>query len=192
MAGVLATGRFLRILTAMSLVHFQRMEVDLAVLEVGFGGTSRTRPTSLRRWSRSSPRSVSTILKCWATRSRKSRQEAGIIKPYGLAVGVPRTAGRLDGVREVCVAQQNPNCVRWPPEMVVGSRSPATGGGAFLICIVWLGSNRYSALEIRWPGPIKSSMPPPPSPLRQLQGQGLPTSVDGIRQGEAGAMGRDD
>jgi dihydrofolate synthase / folylpolyglutamate synthase len=50
MAGVRRYRTFFEILTAMALVHFQRMHVDLAVLEVGLGGRLDLIPPWRSHW----------------------------------------------------------------------------------------------------------------------------------------------
>ena len=136
---------------------------------------------SLRRWSRSSPRSVSTILKCSATRSPRSPAKAGIIKPYGLAVVAPQRPEALTVLREVCVAQHaRLHDVaaewRWQP------LSCGWEGSVFDLHRGW--ERSYPALEIPLAGPHQVlNAATAVATAEQLQGQGLPISVDGIRQG---------
>jgi dihydrofolate synthase / folylpolyglutamate synthase len=180
MAGVRRYRTFFEILTAMALVHFQRMHVDLAVLEVGLGGrldaTNVTTPLA----------SVITSISFDHTEvlgdtiPKIAREKAGIIKPYGLAVVAPQQPEALTVIREVCAAQ-NARLFdvakewRWQPLSYGWEGSVFDLHGA---------ARSYPALEIPLPGPHQLlNAATAVATAELLQAQGLPISVDAIRVG---------
>jgi dihydrofolate synthase / folylpolyglutamate synthase len=180
MAGVRRYRTFFEILTAMALVHFQRMAVDLAVLEVGLGGrldaTNVTTPLA----------SVITSISFDHTEvlgdtiPKIAREKAGIIKPYGLAVMAPQQPEALTVIRQVCEAQHArlldvAKEWRWQP------LSYGCKGSVFDLH----GQARsYPALEIPLAGPHQLvNAATAIATAEQLQAQGLPISEAAIRQG---------
>jgi dihydrofolate synthase/folylpolyglutamate synthase len=180
MAGVRRYRTFFEILTAMALVHFERMHVELAVLEVGLGGrldaTNVTTPLA----------SVITSISFDHTEvlgdtiPKIAREKAGIIKPYGLAVMAPQQPEALTVIREVCEAQHArlldvAKEWRWQP------LSYGCQGSVFDLH----GEARsYPALEIPLAGPHQLlNAATAITTAEQLQAQGLPISEAAIRQG---------
>jgi dihydrofolate synthase / folylpolyglutamate synthase len=180
MAGVRRYRTFFEILTAMALVHFQRMHVDLAVLEVGLGGrldaTNVTTPLA----------SVITSISFDHTEvlgdtiPKIAREKAGIIKPYGLAVVAPQQPEALTLIREVCAAQ-NARLFdvakewRWQPLSYGWEGSVFDLHGA---------ARSYPALEIPLAGPHQLlNAATAVATAELLQAQGLPISADAIRVG---------
>jgi dihydrofolate synthase / folylpolyglutamate synthase len=166
MAGVRRYRTFFEILTAMALVHFQRMEVELAVLEVGLGG-------------RLDATNVATPLVSVLT-PKIAREKAGIIKPHGLAVVAPQRPEALTVIRAVCEAQHARLhdvaaewC--WQPLSYSWERSVFDLHGE---------ARSYPALEIPLAGPHQIlNAATAIATAEQLREQGLPISPEGIRQG---------
>jgi dihydrofolate synthase / folylpolyglutamate synthase len=180
MAGVRRFRTFFEILTAMALVHFERVGVDLAVLEVGLGGRLDATNVATPLVSVITSISLDHTEVLGDTIPKIAREKAGIIKPHGLAVVAPQRPDALTVIHEACLAQgarllDVSRELRWQP----------------LSC-TWEGSifdlegtvRTYPALEIPLAGPHQLlNAATAIATAEQLQTQGLPISVDGIRQG---------
>jgi dihydrofolate synthase/folylpolyglutamate synthase len=105
MAGVRRFRTFFEILTAMALVHFQRVGVDLAVLEVGLGGRLDATNVATPLVSVITSISLDHTEVLGDTIPKIAREKAGIIKPHGLTVVAPQRPEALAVIREVCLAQ---------------------------------------------------------------------------------------
>src|SRR5919108_1972798 len=105
MAGVRRFRTFFEILTAMALVHFERVGVDLAVLEVGLGGRLDATNVATPLVSVITSISLDHTEVLGDTIPQIAREKAGIIKPHGLAVVAPQRSEALAIIREVCGAQ---------------------------------------------------------------------------------------
>ena len=182
MAGVRRYRTFFEILTAMALVHFQRMEVDLAVLEVGLGGRLDATNIATPLVSVITSISLDHTEVLGDTIPKIAREKAGIIKPYGLAVVAPQRQDALTVFREVCVAQ-HARLHEVAAEWCWQPLSCNWRGSVFDLHSV-AGERSYPALEIPLAGPHQIlNAATAIATAEQLQGQGLPISVDGIRQG---------
>jgi dihydrofolate synthase / folylpolyglutamate synthase len=180
MAGVRRFRTFFEILTAMALVHFQRLGVDLAVLEVGMGGRLDATNVATPLVSVITPISFDHTEVLGDTIPKIAREKAGIIKPHGLAVVAPQRAEALTVIREVCLARgarllDVAQELRWHP-----------------LHYSWEGSvfdlddvvRSYSMLEVPLAGPHQlMNAATAIATAEQLQAQGLCISVDGIRRG---------
>jgi dihydrofolate synthase/folylpolyglutamate synthase len=180
MAGVRRYRTFFEILTAMALVHFQRMEVDLAVLEVGLGGRLDATNVATPLVSVITSISLDHTEVLGDTIAKIAREKAGIIKPNGLAVVAPQRQEALTVIHEVCVARQ------------ARLHDVATEWCWQSLAYGWEGSvfdlhgevRSYPALEIPLAGPHQIlNAATAIATAEQLQVQGLPMSTDGIRQG---------
>jgi dihydrofolate synthase/folylpolyglutamate synthase len=182
MAGVRRYRTFFEILTAMALVHFQRIGVELAVLEVGLGGRLDATNVATPLVSVITSISLDHTEVLGDTIPKIAREKAGIIKPYGLAVVAPLRPEALTVIREVCVAQQaRLHDVtaewRWQP------RSCDWRGSVFDLQHA-AGERWYPALEIPLAGPHQLlNAVTAIATAEQLRGQGLSIALDGIRQG---------
>src|SRR5687767_7921354 len=121
MAGVRRFRTFFEILTAMALVHFQRLGVDLAILEVGLGGRLDATNVATPLVSVITPISFDHTEVLGDTIPKIAREKAGIIKPHGVAVVAPQRPEALTVMREVCFAQDARLVdvaakVRWTPQ----------------------------------------------------------------------------
>jgi dihydrofolate synthase/folylpolyglutamate synthase len=180
MAGVRRYRTFFEILTAMALVHFQRIKVDLAVLEVGLGGRVDATNVATPLVSVITSISFDHTEVLGDTIPKIAREKAGIIKPYGIAVVAPQGPEALTVIREVCEAQNaRLHDVaaewRWQPLSYGWERSVFDLHGV---------ARSYPALEIPLAGPHQIlNAATAIATAEQLQMQGLPISVDGIRQG---------
>jgi dihydrofolate synthase / folylpolyglutamate synthase len=180
MAGVRRFRTFFEILTAMALVYFQRVGVDLAVLEVGLGGRLDATNVATPLVSVLTSISLDHTEVLGDTIPQIAREKAGIIKPHGLTVVAPQGPEALAVIREVCAAQDArlldvSQQIRWRP----------------LSCS-WEGSvfdlespvRTYPGLEIPLAGPHQLlNAATAVATAEQLQTQGLPISVEGMRQG---------
>ncbi|RPH75151.1 MAG: bifunctional folylpolyglutamate synthase/dihydrofolate synthase, partial [Candidatus Rokuibacteriota bacterium] len=180
MAGVRRFRTFFEILTAMAFVHFLRVGVDLAVLEVGLGGGLDATNVSLPLVSVITSISFDHTEVLGDTIPKIARHKAGIIKPQGLAVVAPQRPEALTVFREVCLAQGarlidvarelhwRPLSYRWD-----GSVFDLDGG-----------VRSYPNLELPLAGPHQLlNAATAIATAEQLQAQGLPISADGVRQG---------
>jgi dihydrofolate synthase/folylpolyglutamate synthase len=180
MAGVRRYRTFFEILTAMALVHFQRMEVELAVLEVGLGGRLDATNVATPLVSVITSISLDHTEVLGDTISKIAREKAGIIKPYGLVVVAPQRPEALTVIRAVCEAQHaRLHDVaaewRWQPLSCSWERSVFDLHGE---------ARSYPALEIPLAGPHQMlNAATAIATAEQLRGQGLPISPEGIRQG---------
>jgi dihydrofolate synthase / folylpolyglutamate synthase len=180
MAGVRRYRTFFEILTAMALVHFQRMEVELAVLEVGLGGRLDATNVATPLVSVITSISLDHTEVLGDTIPKIAREKAGIIKPYGLAVVAPQRPEALTVIRAVCEAQHaRLHDVaaewRWQPLSYSWERSVFDLHGE---------ARSYPALEIPLAGPHQMlNAATAIATAEQLRGQGLPISPEGIRQG---------
>ena len=180
MAGVRRYRTFFEILTAMALVYFQRAEVDLAVLEVGLGGRLDATIVATRLVSVITSICLDNTEVLGDTIPKIAREKAGIIKPYGLAVVAPQRPEALTVIREVCVTQDArlhdiAAEWRWQP------LSYGWEGSVFDLHGV---ARSYPALEIPLAGPHQIlNATTAIATAEQLQAQGLPIAIDGIRQG---------
>jgi dihydrofolate synthase/folylpolyglutamate synthase len=182
MAGVRRYRTFFEILTAMALVHFQRMGVDLAVLEVGLGGRLDATNVATPLVSVITSISLDHTEVLGDTIPKIAREKAGIIKPNGLAVVAPQPQDALTVLREVCRAQQaRLHAVStewcWQP------RSCDWQGSVFDLQST-SGERSYPALEIPLAGPHQIlNAATAIATAEQLQRQSLPISADSIRWG---------
>jgi dihydrofolate synthase/folylpolyglutamate synthase len=180
MAGVRRFRTFFEILTAMALVHFQRVGVDLAVLEVGLGGRLDATNVATPLVSVITPISFDHTEVLGDTIAKIAREKAGIIKPHGLAVVAPQRPEALAVIRDVCMAQGaglidvsrelrwHPLQYRWDGSVVDLESRPRA----------------YPQLEVPLAGPHQLvNAATAIAAAEQLQVQGLPISVDGIRLG---------
>jgi dihydrofolate synthase/folylpolyglutamate synthase len=180
MAGVRRFRTFFEILTAMALVHFQRVGVDLAVLEVGMGGRLDATNVATPLVSVITSISFDHTEVLGDTIPKIAREKAGIIKPHGLAVVAPQRPEALAVIRDVCLAQgarliDVARELRWQP-----------------LSYSWEGSifnlhgraQSYPKLEIPLAGPHQLlNAATAIATAEELQTQGLPISVEGIRRG---------
>lgn len=180
MAGVRRYRTFFEILTAMALVHFQRMEVELAVLEVGLGGRLDATNVATPLVSVITSISLDHTEVLGDTIPKIAREKAGIIKPYGLAVVAPQRQEALTVIREVCVAQH----ARLHDVATEWRCQPLSYGWERSVFDLHGVARSYLALEIPLAGPHQMlNATTAIATAEQLQGQGLPISADGIRQG---------
>jgi dihydrofolate synthase / folylpolyglutamate synthase len=180
MAGVRRYRTFFEILTAMALVHFQRMEVELAVLEVGLGGRLDATNVATPLVSVITSISLDHTEVLGDTIPKIAREKAGIIKPYGLAVVAPQRQEALTVIREMCVAQH----ARLHDVAAEWSWRPLSFGWQGSVFDLHGEARSYPALEIPLAGPHQIlNAATAIATAEQLQGQGLPISVEGIRQG---------
>jgi dihydrofolate synthase/folylpolyglutamate synthase len=180
MAGVRRFRTFFEILTAMAFVHFQRMEVDLAVLEVGLGG--RLDATNVAAPSVSVITSISfdhtEVL--GDTIPKIAREKAGIIKPHGLAVVAPQRPEALTVIQDVCLAQ-SARLIDVARELHWRPLSYGWDGSVFDLDG---GVRSYPNLELPLAGLHQLlNAATAIATAEQLQAQGLPISADGIRRG---------
>jgi dihydrofolate synthase/folylpolyglutamate synthase len=179
-AGVRRFRTFFEILTAMALVHFQNVGVDLAVLEVGLGGRLDATNVAAPLVSVITSISLDHTEVLGDTIPQIAREKAGIIKPHGLTVVAPQQPEALEVVRDVCAVQgarlrDVSRDLRWRT----------------LSCS-WEGSifdlqspvRSYPTLEIPLAGQHQIlNAATAIATAEQLQMQGLPISVEGIRRG---------
>lgn len=180
MAGVRRFRTFFEILTAMALVHFQNIGVELAVLEVGLGGRLDATNVATPLVSVITSISLDHTEVLGDTIAQIAREKAGIIKPHGVTVVAPQRPEALQVIRQVCSVQgarllDVKQELRWRP----------------LSCS-WEGSvfdlqgpvRTYPALEIPLAGPHQLlNAATAIATTEQLQIQALPISVEGIRRG---------
>lgn len=180
MAGVRRFRTFFEILTAMALVHFQRVGVDLAVLEVGMGGRLDATNVATPLVSVITPIGFDHTDVLGDTIPKIAREKAGIIKPHGLAVVAPQRPEALVVIRDVCLAQHArlldvAQELRWQP------LSYSWEGSVFDLESA---ARAYPKLEIPLAGPHQLlNAATAIAAVEQLQTQGLPISVDSIRLG---------
>jgi dihydrofolate synthase/folylpolyglutamate synthase len=171
---------FFEILTAMALVHFQRTGVDLAVLEVGLGGRLDATNVATPLASVITSISLDHTEVLGDTIPKIAREKAGIIKPHGLAVVAPQRPEALTVIREVCVAQD----ARLHDVAVEWRWQPLSYGWEGSVFDLHGGGRSYPALEIPLAGPHQIlNATTAIATAEQLQAQGLPIAIDGIRQG---------
>ena len=180
MAGVRRYRTFFEILTAVALVHFQRMDVDLAVLEVGLGGRLDATNVTMPLVSVITSISLDHTEVLGDTIPQIAREKAGIIKPHGLAVTAPQRPEALTVIREVCEAQgarllDVAREWRW---------QPLTSGWEGSVFDLHGPSRSYPALELPLAGPYQLvNAATATATVEQLQTQGLPISAAAMRQG---------
>jgi dihydrofolate synthase / folylpolyglutamate synthase len=180
MAGVRRYRTFFEILTAMALVHFQHMEVDLAVLEVGLGGRLDATNVATPLVSVITSISLDHVEVLGDTIPKIAREKAGIIKPRGLAVVAPQCPEALTAIREVCVAQH----ARLHDVATEWAWQPLSYGWQGSIFDLHGVARSYPRLELPLAGPHQIlNAATAVATAEQLQAQGLPISVDAIRQG---------
>jgi dihydrofolate synthase/folylpolyglutamate synthase len=180
MADVRRFRTFFEILTAMALVHFQRVGVDVAVLEVGLGGRLDATNVATPLVSVITPISFDHTEVLGETIPQIAREKAGIIKPHGLVVMAPQRPDASAVIRDVCLAQgarlvDVASELRWRPWHCSweGSRFDLDGT-----------ARAYPNLAIPLAGPHQlPNAATAVATAEALQGQGLPISADGIRQG---------
>ena len=180
MAGVRRYRTFFEILTAMALVHFQHLGVDLAVLEVGLGGRLDATNVATPLVSVITSISLDHTEVLGDTLPKIAHEKAGIIKPNGLAVVAPQRPEALTVIRDVCMAQQArlhdvATEWHWQP------RSYSWEGSVFdLEGVV----QSYPAMEIPLAGPHQIlNAATAIATAEQLQAQGVPMCADDVRQG---------
>ncbi|MGH8060270.1 MAG: bifunctional folylpolyglutamate synthase/dihydrofolate synthase, partial [Candidatus Entotheonellia bacterium] len=106
--GLGATRRFrtfFEILTAMALIHFRAVGVDLAVLEVGLGGRLDATNVVTPLVSVITPISLDHTDLLGETIPLIAREKAGIIKAQGIAVVAPQPPEAMAVIQAVCAAQ---------------------------------------------------------------------------------------
>jgi dihydrofolate synthase / folylpolyglutamate synthase len=180
MAGIRRFRTFFEILTAMALQHFRERGVDLAVLEVGLGGrldaTNVVRPLA----SVITPVSFDHTEVLGDTIPAIAREKAGIIKSHGLAVVAPQRPEALAVFQEKCLAQQAhlvdvARDMRWRPLLCDWTSSQFDLEST---------ARAYPELEIPLAGPHQIlNAATAVAAAEQLQAQGLPISVEGVRRG---------
>jgi dihydrofolate synthase / folylpolyglutamate synthase len=154
--------------------------VDLAVLEVGLGGRLDATNVATPLVSVITSISLDHTEVLGDTIPKIAREKAGIIKPHGLAVVAPQRPEALTVIREVCVTQDArlhdiAAEWRWQP------LSYGWEGSVFDLHGV---ARSYPALEIPLAGPHQIlNAATAIATAEQLQAQGLPIAIDGIRQG---------
>jgi dihydrofolate synthase/folylpolyglutamate synthase len=180
MAGVRRFRTFFEILTAMALVHFQRVGVDLAVLEVGLGGRLDATNVATPLVSVITSISLDHTEVLGDTIPKIAREKAGIIKPHGLTVVAPQRPEALAVIREVCLAQgarlfDVSRELRWQP------LSCSWEGSVFDLGTP---TRTYSTMDIPLAGPHQIlNAATAIATAEHLQTHGVPISVDGIRRG---------
>ena len=180
MAGVRRYRTFFEILTAMALVYFQRAAVDLAVLEVGLGGRLDATNIATPLVSVITSISLDHTEVLGDTIPKIAREKAGIIKPHGLAVVAPQRPEALAIIREVCGAQH----ARLHDVAAEWSWRPLSYGWRGSVFDLHGVARAYPALEIPLAGAHQIlNAATAIAAAEQLQVQGLPITIDGIRQG---------
>ena len=180
MAGMRRYRTFFEILTAMALVHFQRMEVELAVLEVGLGGRLDATNVATPLVSVITSISLDHTEVLGDTIPKIAREKAGIIKPHGLAVVAPQRPEALTVIRAVCEAQH----ARLHDVAAEWSWRPLSFGWQGSVFDLHGVARSYPGLEIPLAGPHQMlNAATAIATAEQLRGQGLPISPEGIRQG---------
>jgi dihydrofolate synthase/folylpolyglutamate synthase len=180
MAGVRRYRTFFEILTAVALVHFQRMDVDLAVLEVGLGGRLDATNVTMPLVSVITSISLDHTEVLGDTIPQIAREKAGIIKPHGLAVTAPQRPEALTVIREVCEAQD----ARLLDVAREWRWQPLTSGWEGSVFDLHGPSRSYPALELPLAGPYQLvNAATATATVEQLQTQGLPISAAAMRQG---------
>ncbi|HEX2278417.1 MAG TPA: folylpolyglutamate synthase/dihydrofolate synthase family protein [Candidatus Tectomicrobia bacterium] len=180
MAGVRRFRTFFETLTAMALLHFRRLGVDLAVLEVGLGGRLDATNVATPLVSVITSISFDHVEVLGDTIPKIAREKAGIIKPHGLTVVAPQRPEALAVIRDVCTARdarlvEVARELRWQPRHYGWEGS-----------VVDLESTRrtYPKLEVPLAGPHQLlNAATAIATAEQLEAQGLPISAEGIRQG---------
>jgi dihydrofolate synthase / folylpolyglutamate synthase len=180
MAGVRRFRTFFEILTAMAFVHFQRMEVDLAVLEVGLGGRLDATNVATPLVSVITSISFDHTEVLGDTIPKIAREKAGIIKPGGLAVVAPQRVEALTVIREVCLGR-GARLIDVARELHWQPLSYSWDGSVFDLDSI---AQSYAKLAIPLAGPHQLlNAATAIATAEQLQAQGLPISADGVRQG---------
>ncbi len=180
MTGVRRFRTFFEILTAMAFVHFQRMGVDLTVLEVGLGGRLDATNVAAPLVSVITPISLDHTEVLGNTIPEIAREKAGIIKPHSLAVVAPQRPEALTVIRDVCRAQgarllDVARELHWQPLAYRWDGSIFDLDGSV---------RSYPKLELPLAGPHQlQNAASAIATAEQLAAQGVPISVDGIRQG---------
>lgn len=180
MAGVRRFRTFFEILTTMALLHFRRLGVDLAVLEVGLGGRLDATNVATPLVSVITSISFDHVEVLGDTIPKIAREKAGIIKMHGLAVVAPQRPEALAVIRDVCTARDS-RLVEVARELRWQLRHYGWEGS-----VVDLESTRrtYPKIEVPLAGPHQLlNAATAIATAEQLEAQGLPISEDGIRQG---------
>jgi dihydrofolate synthase / folylpolyglutamate synthase len=180
MAGVRSFRTFFEILTTMALLHFRRLGVDLAVLEVGLGGRLDATNVATPLVSVITSISFDHVEVLGDTIPKIAREKAGIIKMHGLAVVAPQRPEALAVIRDVCTARDS-RLVEVARELRWQLRHYGWEGS-----VVDLESTRrtYPKIEVPLAGPHQLlNAATAIATAEQLEAQGLPISEDGIRQG---------
>jgi len=94
------------VITAMALLYFSRMQVDLAVLEVGLGGRLDATNVVIPDVSVITSLSYDHTHLLGSTLAEIAREKAGIIKPGVPVVSAPQQAEALDVLEAVCRERQ--------------------------------------------------------------------------------------
>ena len=180
MAGVRRFRTFFETLTAMALVYFQRIGVDLAILEVGLGGRLDATNVATPLVSVITPISFDHTEVLGDTIPKIAREKAGIIKPHGIAVVAPQRPEALTVMREVCLAQgarlvDVAARVRWTPRRCHWDGS---------VVDVETDRRTYPMLEVPLAGPHQLlNAATAVAAAEELEASGLPISAAGIEQG---------
>ena len=180
MAGVRRFRTFFEILTAMALVHFQRVGVDLAVLEVGLGGRLDATNVATPLVSVITSISLDHTEVLGDTIAQIAREKAGIIKPQGLTVAAPQRPEALEVIREVCT-EQGARLLDVSQELRWRTLSCSWKGSVFNLESP---VHTYPTLDIPLAGPHQIlNAATAIATMEQLQIQGVPISVEGMRCG---------
>jgi len=180
MAGVRRFRTFFEILTAMAMVHFQNAGVDLAVLEVGLGGRLDATNVVTPLVSVITSISLDHTEVLGDTIAQIAREKAGIIKPHGLTVMAPQQPDALAVIRDVC-AEQGARLLDVDQELRWQPLSCSWEGSVFELQSP---ARIYPALETPLAGQHQLlNAATAVATAEQLQTQGLPISVEGIRRG---------
>jgi dihydrofolate synthase/folylpolyglutamate synthase len=180
MTGVRRFRTFFETLTAMALVYFQRLGVDLAILEVGLGGRLDATNVATPVASVITPISFDHTEVLGDTIPKIAREKAGIIKPHGIAVVAPQRPEALTVMREVCLAQgarlvDVAARVRWTPRRCHWDGS---------VVDVETDRRTYPMLEVPLAGPHQLlNAATAVAAAEELEASGLPISAAGIDQG---------
>jgi dihydrofolate synthase/folylpolyglutamate synthase len=171
---------FFEILTAMALMYFHQVRVDLAVLEVGVGGRLDATNVVTPLVSVITPISLDHTDLLGQTIPLIAREKAGIIKPHGIAVVAPQRPEALAVIRDVCMAQgacliDVERAMRWRPLSMTAEGSDFGVDGTV---------RAYPHLEIPLAGPHQIlNAATAIATAEQLEAQGLPIAAQGIALG---------
>ena len=171
---------FFEILTAMALMHFRAVGVDVAVLEVGLGGRLDATNVVTPLVSVITPISLDHTDILGETIPLIAREKAGIIKPRGLAVVSPQPQEAMAVIRAVCAAQ-GARLVDVAREVHCRTLHASWQGSAFTLESP---IRSYPPLKIPLAGPHQIlNAATAIATVEQLAAQGFPIGPAGIGQG---------